>query len=844
MRRDGLLTILVLVGFGLLLFWQVLLAGQVFFWHDVTVAYMPLRKLAQEAIRHGYLPVWTMKLGCGFPLLAEGQCATFYPLHIIAYLGLPYYYTYSLMVYLHCLMAAVFAALLGRKLNLGWPAAAFCGLVYGFSGYFVSKVLFITVLESGAWLPLILYFIISGLDSGDYRYFLGAALALALSILGGHPQIVFHELLAVVILLIAYLAGRQRVLLHQRLVRVIIAGGIVFALGAGLAAMQLVPTAGLARFAQRHAQRTPEDLRALGMSARNLAYYVHPTVLGSYAENNYFGHDHYYEVCGYAGGLTLLLSLLALFSRPPTCRYRWYFVFLIFFGLFMALAKYNPLYEALPAVPGFNYFRAPGRYLLLTTLGLAVLGGAGLQSLAGAHSQRQARKLVALCLAALVVGGLVMLGLRIGQTQVKQGLVSLVRRDAASADISQAQIEQKPAEKYRFLVERLSLGNSDWRALIIGTAAVAIAAGLLAIGAADYRVAAMVCLVVLAWQLLAFGMPHNGTTPVSYFTDPPQTAKIINADPNPGRQYTDPRLYSLDFIPPDYQGWISRDLAPYLAGREILHANTAVLYDVAAIEGYRYALLPSRQYEVFEKYIPDGLAGKPGGAAQPIQLLRMLNVEYFIGRPWAEEYCFRVGGLALHQFDAVYSDPKFAMYRLQRTMPLAWLAKGLTYCANPKESRDFILGYHFRPYFRTAVEASRSDMVSSPHEGRITSAVEPRGLSVEAEVPPIVDGECAASPQSQQKIVVGPGTALLVLSMAYHPNLVARVDGDIAPIYRANYVLCGVPVPQGKHTVTVHYESQPLRRGLAISLVSVIVVLVLLVMLGKQKRPRDVVSNV
>ncbi len=140
MRRGGLLTILVLVGFGLLLFWQVgfglllfwqvLLSGQVFFWHDVSVAYMPLRKLAQEAIRQGHLPLWTMKLGCGFPLLAEGQCATFYPLHISAYLGLPYYYTYSLMVYLHCLMAAVFAALLGRKLNLGWPAAGCCGLVY------------------------------------------------------------------------------------------------------------------------------------------------------------------------------------------------------------------------------------------------------------------------------------------------------------------------------------------------------------------------------------------------------------------------------------------------------------------------------------------------------------------------------------------------------------------------------------------------------------------------------------------------------------------------------------------------------------------------------------------
>ncbi len=827
MRRGGLLAILVLVGFGLLLFWQVLLARQVFFWHDVTVAYMPLRKLAQEAIQHGHLPVWTMKLGCGFPLLAEGQCATFYPLHIIAYLGLPYYYTYSLMVYLHCLMAAVFAALLGRKLNIGWPAAAFCGLVYGFSGYFVSKVLFITVLESGAWLPLILYFIIAGLDSANYRYFLGAALALTLSILGGHPQIVFYELLAVAILLIAYLLRGHAGIVRKRLVRLSVAAVMVIGLGAGLAAVQLVPTAGLARFAQRHAQRTPEDLRALGMSARNLAYYIHPTILGSYAENNYFGHDHYYEVCGYAGGLTLLLSLLALFSRPPTCRYRWYFVFLIFFGLFMALAKYNPLYEILPAVPGFNYFRAPGRYLLLTTLGLAVLGGAGLQSLAGAHGTQQAKKLVALCLVALVVGGLVMLGLRIGEVQVKQGLSGLIQRDAASADISQARVKQKAAEKYCFFLERLSLSNSDWRALMIGTAAVAIAAGLLAIGAADYRMVAMVCIGALGWQLLAFGMPHNGIAPPSYFTDPPQTTKIIHADPTPGRQHTDPRLYSIDFTPPDYQGWISGDLAPYLADREILHANTAVLYDVAAVEGYRYALLPSRQYEVFEKYIPDGLAGKPGGAACPLQLLRMLGVEYFISLP----------DLKSSELEMVTSWPEFALYRFRKPMPLAWLAEspGISYCPTPEAARGVILSLEFRPERVTAVEdASEQFGYFRFGEVQIEVSVEDAGMSVQTNIPNIY-GPATANGHKPE--------ALLVLSMAYNPNLVASVDDKLVPIYRTNYALCGVPVPPGDHTVTVRYESKPLRWGLAISLISVLVVVVLLITTTRYEQGQNAANN-
>ncbi|GAI55105.1 unnamed protein product, partial [marine sediment metagenome] len=58
-----------------------------------------------------------------------------------------------------------------------------------------------------------------------------------------------------------------------------------------------------------------------------------------------------------------------------------------------------------------------------------------------------------------------------------------------------------------------------------------------------------------------------------------------------------------------------------------------------------------------------------------------------------------------------------------------------------------------------------------------------------------------------------------------------------------NYVLCGVPVPPGEHTVTVRYESQPLRWGLVISLISVLVLLVLLVTTTRRKRRQDVTSD-
>ncbi len=174
--------------------------------------------------------------------------------------------------------------------------------------------------------------------------------------------------------------------------------------------------------------------------------------------------------------------------------------------------------------------------------------------------------------------------------------------------------------------------------------------------------------------------------------------------------------------------------------------------------------------------------------------------------------------------------PDFALYRLNDPMPLAWLAhpRNVMYIDTPQAARDVILSAYFRPERITVVEdAPEQFALFRPDEVQVEASVEEAGMSVQTNIPNIY-GPATADGHKPE--------ALLVLSIAYNPNLVARVDGKPAPIYRTNYVLCGVPVPQGKHTVTVRYESQPLRWGLAISLFSGIVALFLLITANRHKR--------
>lgn len=166
-------------------------------------------------------------------------------------------------------------------------------------------------------------------------------------------------------------------------------------------------------------------------------------------------------------------------------------------------------------------------------------------------------------------------------------------------------------------------------------------------------------------------------------------------------------------------------------------------------------------------------------------------------------------------------------------MPLAWLAhpRNVMYLDTPQAACDAILSPHFRPERLTTVEdAPRQFAIFRPDEVQVEASVHEAGMSVQTNIPNIY-GPASANGHKPE--------ALLVLSMAYNPNLVASVDDKIVPIYRTNYVLCGVPVPPGKHTVTVRYESKPLRWGLAVSLGSVLFAVVVLAITGYRRRRQE-----
>jgi uncharacterized membrane protein YfhO len=63
----------------------------------------------------------------------------------------------------------------------------------------------------------------------------------------------------------------------------------------------------------------------------------------------------------------------------------------------------------------------------------------------------------------------------------------------------------------------------------------------------------------------------------------------------------------------------------------------------------------------------------------------------------------------------------------------------------------------------------------------------------------------------------------LVLADTYYPGWKATVNGEAAPILRANYAFRAVPVPAGAHTVQFTFEPTHWRTGLLISGISLLI---------------------
>jgi hypothetical protein len=281
----------------------------------------------------------------------------------------------TVQVVLHFSLASLFTYLLVRHLvrraGLRLVAARFAGgvaaLAFTYGGYLTSfPVQQLTILETAVWLPLVLLFVDRAAHSPrPFSQSILAGVALACGLLAGHPQTALYLVYTVaayglfVSRAVVPAHGRDGALHYVRRVGWVV--GLPMVLGAGLAAVQLVPTIG---FIAR-STRAGLDFEAVswGFPLVETLHLLYP---------GYFGGSPQY-----VGLLPMALVAAAVLVRRIRREVTFWGV-LGLVALLLAFGRHTFLYSvAYLLAPGFGAVRDQERVIFLFSFSVSILAGYG-----------------------------------------------------------------------------------------------------------------------------------------------------------------------------------------------------------------------------------------------------------------------------------------------------------------------------------------------------------------------------------------------------------------------------------------------------------------------------------
>ena len=435
-RRDALYehvgAALLLLLFVLVLFGHLLFTNRVLASGDILLYFTPYRDYAAAAFRTGQIPLWNPYSFMGVPFLANPQAAVLYPLHWpLSWFPVTKQIYWSAAIHAWILgfggymlmrrwqRSALYAnqsqnprlSTKGMKRHEGenffaylrgsfWQnygfhfARSIAGLTTGAilagSGFYGGLIGHINQMNAAAWLPWLMVGLVDIRrpipQSRIYLRAAGFGFCVAMMLLAGHTQTAYINLFGIGVWIIwpwreriigRFSAATMFPILKPMGLRLLIfmVGSL---LGALMAAAQLFPTLELSQLGLRSGGLTYGEASSFSLRPLKLLW----TLLPSYGLVDLgviFG-PAYSEFVAYIGLFGLLLALLGLWKGGGAARCGGFLFALL--GLLLALGRWNPIYFVLYyLVPGFDLFRTPARWMMLYTLGVALLAGTGVDYL-------------------------------------------------------------------------------------------------------------------------------------------------------------------------------------------------------------------------------------------------------------------------------------------------------------------------------------------------------------------------------------------------------------------------------------------------------------------------------
>ena len=752
----------------------------------------PFLQRTADSLPH--VPLWNPSIVAGRPFQANSQSAVFSIYNLPAYV-LPFWTALGWIGVMKLWVAAFGTYLLARRLGMGFAAALLAGLVFALN---LKMVTWLSYPAMSVWtfLPWLLLATERVVRRPGVLSACALAVVVALQFLAGHAESSFHVLLGAAAFLVLRLwMARRSAEPASGVARPLLVFGGAIVGGAALAAVSLIPFTELLLSSADIVDRRGASVD-LHFPAKDVLGLFLPDYWGRPTQTPL--RPLLLERAMYAGALPLMLAAAALILRPTVER-----VAVALFGAFWLAVLFGvpPFTQIVTRLPLFSSGHNT-RLIVLPLFAVALLAGWGLDELRAARQAPPARLRATLAVA---------IGL----------LVIPAAGALAAGDIGLGALGDAARVAWLLADAPTTLANPDHEAVIrlssilIWVSVAGAGVALLALrtrrrlGVVLFSVLA---LLLVCADLFRAGMGYNPAIDRDRATVPVTPA--IDALRGQGHA----RFVSTSEIP--------QNVIPMRFG-----LYEARGYDLPIIR--RFDRLWRQEVSPESPSVAAGLLDIPlelrEVTPRALRTLRLLGVTHILrgttGRAADPPYQPTdpyppLDAAALSQ---VYSGPDARVYRLAGALPRAWVVPA----QRVVEDGDAALAAVTRPDFdprRAAVT-----------EGRVSGVPDASGAPAAAG-----GGGARIVRYEDERVDIrahADRAGMLVLSDTWFPGWKAKVDGADATVEQVDYVLRGVRLGPGEHTVSLRYEPASWTAGRLVSALALAgLVIALLLSLRARRR--------
>jgi hypothetical protein len=777
-RRLGLAAIVVFALLPLLFYGKYLFGANMLFGTDWLGAgsFMWREFMATYIRSHGNVALWWPALLCGQPTVAGFFADMFYPTLLLR-LFLPVHVVWTWTFVIHHFLAGLGTYLFLRELKLSVIPAALGGIAYELAGSLITLAYagHDGRLIGSALMPLALFFLHRGMTRRQFVWFALTGLVIALQLLSGHVQKVYYTglmLFAYFLFLVVQTAVQEKSarVVSKLTVYFLVAVG----LGVALSAIQYLPVFGNMPFASRGGERGYAYASSWSMPVIETFDLLTPKFSGGL--DSYWSKNIFKLHSEYLGILPLLFAFIAVFRRWKDRSVK-FFTFSFVGVMLMAWGGNTPFYY-IPyyLFPGVSKFRGPAMIFFLAAFSLVVLAGLGVDYVLRGEKDSDTRKTTR----TVLVFGAIPLAILLLLGALKGPMLSLL----GSMTSQTSQKLEALAGNYPAMLGGL-LFASVFAALGIMLVRLFINRRLKPVAFAIGLAAVMVLDIGLSLNLWSESQGYiRGVPPPKEYFAPDEAVAFLKQDTSLYRvlpwhyERNDDGILAYNGIQ-TVAGQMPNPLQVY---QDFIGSGSSVFFRPDNMLNANYMNLSNIKY-VISVPLPIDVSQYDQQTRQTIERIRT-----FFSQP---------------QFEPVFADQKYAVYRNHAVLPRAFVAPGFRVIASKEE----LLGTLRRPDVnpaRTVLLYREPGFSPGPDTAAGTAQV--------------TSYDC--NEVKVKAALTAPG--LLVLTDDYVPDWKVYVDGKPAELLQAYHTFRAVALAAGEHDVTFRYESKYYKLGSYVSLLAVV----------------------